>query len=157
MKLFIMRHGEAEAHAATDAQRRLTERGRVETSALLERYQEVLGDISELWASPYIRAQQTAEIVTQHVPSLAQSHTSPLLVPDGNLRVLLKALEEAMHTDPTRQIILVSHQPLVGTLVDSLAGLEPGAYRMGTSALACLEFDFLAPGCSNLMWLHQPN
>ena len=63
MKLWVLRHGQAEARAATDAQRPLTETGRQEALRMGEHLQ---GETLEvILASPYLRAQQTAELVRQ--------------------------------------------------------------------------------------------
>ena len=55
-----------------------------------------------------------------------------------------------------QSIALVSHQPLVGTLIDDLGGFECGRYRMGTAALASLSCDPMAALCCTLDWLIHP-
>ncbi|MGH1487626.1 MAG: phosphohistidine phosphatase SixA [Cellvibrionaceae bacterium] len=149
MFVFIMRHGEAAAGADSDAARELTDSGRQDVMDMIERCQAELANIDEIWASPYVRAQQTAMIAADKLgKSLV---TQNWLTPTDNTDNVLTSLREAEKT-----ILLVSHQPLVGTLVDRFADLEPGRYRMGTSAIACVETEFLVYGCGELRWLHQP-
>ena len=63
MKVWILRHGEAQAHARTDAERNLTEQGRAEA---LRSAAHLIGQpIDAIFASPYVRAQQTAQLVRE--------------------------------------------------------------------------------------------
>jgi len=145
-----MRHGEAQTSADTDAQRELTAQGIEDIEQMAADYASELQAVDVIWASPYVRTQQTAKIVANRLskPVVTQS----FLPPSGNPIDTLAALE----THRNRTVLIVSHQPLVGILVDGLAGLEPGRYRMGTGALAHLTTQVYANGCCELKWLHQP-
>lgn len=152
MHVFFMRHGEAVTQAESDAARNLTDAGRSDVRATVNRSLEepMFGDvIDEIWCSHYVRAQQTAELVASIIgkPVTVKDGLSPTDNPDN----LLHELRESEKT-----ILVVSHQPLLGTIVDRLAGLETGRYRMGTSALAAIETELMAYGCGELKWLHQP-
>ncbi len=60
MKIFILRHGEAEHFANTDAERQLTPRGRTESEAVARACKEQgFAQFDKVLVSPYIRAQQT--------------------------------------------------------------------------------------------------
>lgn len=153
MHIFLMRHGEAVTStvtdAATDAVRPLTERGASDVLAMVERVGTSLAAIDTIWASPYLRAQQTAALVAKRLHKPV--HSVPELVPSVDPAVVLERLSCIEET-----LLLVGHQPLIGILVDRLAGLEPGRYRMGTAAIANIQGDILAPACGELNWLHQP-
>jgi phosphohistidine phosphatase SixA len=154
VNVFIMRHGEAESVAKTDMQRELTREGREDVEQMSTSYRDELSQVDIIWASPYLRAQQTAELMSAQLltrPSTPVT-TQPFLPPNGNPRDVLAELES--HRDQT--VLIISHQPLVGVLVEALAGLEPGRYRMGTGSLACLSTEVYAKGCCELRWLHQP-
>jgi phosphohistidine phosphatase SixA len=150
LTLFVLRHGEAEFHLGSDASRPLTLRGMAETRAILTASLAELRQVTAIYASPLRRAQQTAAIAAELLG--LPVHTLELLSPDGNPQEVMALCEQ--QTQQT--LLLVSHQPLVGHLLDTLAGLEPGRQLMGTSALACLAADVLAPGCADLRWLRQP-
>ncbi len=150
MKLFVMRHGEAEPHAATDSARQLTDSGRADIVQMATDYADDLAAVDVIWASPYVRAQQTAQLLSLQFQR--DVITQDFLPPGGNPLDVLGALEA--HKDQT--VLIVSHQPLVGTLLDGLACLEPGRYRMGTGSLAYVSTDIYANGCCELRWLHQP-
>jgi len=151
VQLFIMRHGEAEPRAESDSQRELTDQGRQDIAQMVQRYSSDLAAVDVIWVSPYVRAQQTAEIVSGvlEVPIITQS----CLPPNGNPADVLDMLQNI----DEQTVLMVSHQPLVGVLVDDLAGLESGRYRMGTGSLANIQTDVYAKGCCELLWLHQPN
>ena len=151
MRIFILRHGEAEHNTRPDSNRQLTPRGIMETEAILDRQLEHLKSVKDIWASPYVRAQETASLVQKRLPHL-QIQTTDLLVPESNPIRLANALEAANE----ESVILVSHQPLVGVFLDWIAGLEPGCQRLGTSALVMLETDVVAGDCAELRWVVQP-
>lgn len=150
MNVFIMRHGEAEAHSATDMQRQLTPQGRADIAQMMDSHRNDLVNVEVIWASPYMRAQQTAQIAAESlgVPVVHQN----FLPPNGNPDDVINALQE--HREQV--VLMVTHQPLVSILVDGLAGLETGRYRMGPGALACLSTTVYANSCCQLQWLHQP-
>ena len=91
MKLWVLRHGEAESHAPSDAQRNLTERGREE---VLHSAAHLIGQpISAIIASPYVRAQQTAQLVREALGFVPEIRTVSWLTPDGNPLQVLEKLD----------------------------------------------------------------
>lgn len=70
MKIYIMRHGEAQQFAPSDAQRALTDRGRHESEAVARACvnQRGVKGFDLVLVSPYLRAQQTWELLTDHFP-----------------------------------------------------------------------------------------
>jgi len=158
MPLFILRHGEAHSFAATDAERALTELGREQVEQTLLASLSDMADVDCIYASPYVRAQQTAEIASRllRLPII----TCDQLVPDSPRSDLVRLIESLQHDllDDGVKVtpLLVSHQPLVGGFVDWLCGLEYGRHVMGTSALAGLDVDVIAGGCGSLNFMRQP-
>ncbi len=67
MKIFIMRHGEAEHFADSDAARQLTQRGRIESETVARACKEQgFAQFDKVLVSPYIRAQQTWQETSVH-------------------------------------------------------------------------------------------
>lgn len=153
MELFLLRHGEAVSSAPRDQDRALSERGRQEVATIIESAKSDLANIEQVFVSPYLRAQQTLEIA-RSILDIPQSHVtaSDALTPCGDPRLLFPLLER---TKPT-STLFVTHQPLVGSFLDYICGLEPGRYSMGTSALAAIDYEVLGPGVCDLRWLKQP-
>jgi phosphohistidine phosphatase len=154
MKLFILRHGQAETFAASDAARQLTESGREEVRGVVRKSAEVLAEVKRIWVSPLLRAQQTADVVLE-VLGDRRRETSDLLLPESTpLHVLDKLTAEVAKGQSTGDsYLLVSHQPLVGELVNGICGKPNGYYPMNTGALAHLDLDVPALGCGQLVWL----
>jgi len=151
MKLFLMRHGEAEFNLNNDAQRQLTDVGRANVREIVLRDKAELSHIDTIWVSPYVRAQQTAQIVQEVLDQPVHCVIQSFLKPSADPHSVFNELQEK-----DLSILLVTHQPLIGTMVNLLAGLEPGRHRLGTAALACIELEVVAPACGELNWLHQP-
>ncbi|MBV4454679.1 MULTISPECIES: phosphohistidine phosphatase SixA [Pseudomonas] len=149
MKVWILRHGEAEGHAPTDAERNLTEHGRAE---VLRSAAHLIGQpLGAIIASPYVRAQQTAHLVREALGFDADIRTVPWLTPEGNPSQVLENL------DSDDNVLLVSHQPLVGSLISFLQhGHQRQPQPMYTASLAELEGDFPLAGLMSLVSVRNP-
>jgi phosphohistidine phosphatase len=151
MKLWILRHGEAQNRARTDAERELTDNGRAE---VLSTAASLMGQpLRWIIASPYVRAQQTAELVRQALGFSEAVVTVPWLTPDSDPRKVLDNLD----LYASDNVLVVSHQPLVGSLIGlavhaSLQQAEP----MHTASLAELEADFPLAGAMELVGVRHP-
>nr|WP_189672250.1 phosphohistidine phosphatase SixA [Pseudomonas sp. SWRI18] len=144
-----MRHGEAEGQAPTDAERNLTEQGRAE---VLRSAAHLIGQpLGAIIASPYVRAQQTAHLVREALGFAADIRTVPWLTPEGNPLQVLEKL------DSDDNVLLVSHQPLVGSLISFLQhGHQRQPQPMYTASLAELEGDFPLAGLMSLVSVKNP-
>ena len=149
MKVWILRHGEAQAHARTDAERNLTEHGRAEVSRSAA---HLIGQpLGAIIASPYVRAQQTAQLVRDVLGFQPEIRTVPWLTPDGDVQRVLEKL------DSDDDVLLVSHQPLVGNLISFLQhGHQRQPQPMYTASLAELEGDFPLAGLMSLVGVKNP-
>lgn len=154
MQLFVLRHGHAEPQQTSDEVRNLTLAGRREVAIMAARSARDLQLVQQVWVSPLLRAQQTAEIVAAELKKCAVNFTlstSDLIVPEANPALLFDALQFA-HCEA---ILLVSHQPLVGHFIDVFCGSYPGFHDMSTSSMACIDYDVAAAGLGKLRWLRH--
>jgi phosphohistidine phosphatase len=150
MNIYILRHGQAEPQKTIDEARELTEKGRLDTARVINRRLADLHAVTQIWASPLVRAQQTAHITAHYFPTL-NVMTSDLIIPDANPYGVMEWLQSFERIN--QSILLVSHQPLVGELVNKLCGKPAGFYSMGTSSLAAIRASVVATGMGELMWL----
>jgi phosphohistidine phosphatase len=150
MRLYIVRHGEAERQVTTDEARALTPRGREDVDALWRALAGKGVRPARLVSSPYVRALQTADIIAGHFPGVARAELG-LITPDGEPVRALAALEQAGAADGWT---LVSHMPFVDLLCSALT--DGQRYGFAVGAVACVELEALAPGCGRLLWLRAP-
>lgn len=151
MRLWLLRHGQAEPQAASDAARELTAHGRQEVQQAAA---QLLGrPLTAIMASPYVRAQQTAELVRLELGFSGSVQTLSWLTPDSDPRDALKYLDERERAE----VLLVSHQPLIGALGGLLVyGHRQEPLPMRTASLAELEGDIPAAGLMELLALIHP-
>lgn len=151
MRLWVLRHGQAEPHAATDAKRPLTEFGRQEVLGMVQRLLQEPPDV--ILASPYLRTQQTAELVREQLSMRRAVVTVDWATPDGDPLAVLDHIAERSEAN----VLLVSHQPLVGQLLSlAVEGHRQAHYPMPTAGLACLDMTLPAAGTAVLMELSNP-
>ncbi|MGK9064001.1 phosphohistidine phosphatase SixA [Stutzerimonas chloritidismutans] len=151
MKLWLLRHGEAEPRARTDAERNLTETGRAEVRSSAEALREA--PLHAILASPYARAQQTAEIVRQVIGFEGAIETVPWATPDSDIGEAMLYLDRRSE----RTLLLVTHQPFVGALGGWLVnGHRETPLPMATASLAELDGEEIAAGLMHLKDLKHP-
>lgn len=160
MKVYIMRHGDAattrEAGVTSDAERPLTDLGRQEV-ALMARVLERLGVEPDLiLASPLVRAQQTARIVSEHFGSRTDVTTTVELAPGGSLAGVLAQI---LRQGRPAETVITGHMPGVGMLAGYLLwNAREAAIGFRTAGICRIDLpdDNPAPGYGNLRWLIPP-
>ena len=144
------RHGEAVPYGSCpDSERALTEHGRKE--ALSSAAQLIGQPLTAIYASPYLRAQQTAQIVREALGFEPEIRTVDWLKPESDPDKVTDQLVSVSN------VLLVSHNPLVGNLLSYLqhgAGHPPE--KVGTAGLAELESPELLIGSMTLNSLKHP-
>lgn len=156
MDVFVLRHGQAEPQRTTDEARNLTQKGRMDVAASAKNSLEELIGIKEIWASPLVRAQQTAEIVQAILRENGVSveiKTTSLIEPESNPKAFFQKLEE----ESVSSVLLASHMPFVGEFLDVFCGSARGSFMMATSSLAKVACEIPAAGLGDLCWLRHVN
>ncbi|WP_181297385.1 phosphohistidine phosphatase SixA [Pseudomonas sp. Q2-TVG4-2] len=151
MRLWLLRHGEAEPKARTDAERNLTDAGRLEVERAAAHLQG--RSLQAILVSPYQRAKQTAEIVRQTLGFTGPVETVPWLTPETDPADAMLYLDRRAE----QQLLLVTHQPFVGALGGWLvSGHRESPLPMATASLAELDGEYLAAGLMQLVGLQHP-
>lgn len=149
MKLWVLRHGEAEPYARRDAERELTGRGRDQVRRSTAHL--VGKPLDRIWVSPYVRAQQTAALVCEVLGFTGELKTVPWLTPDSEPKYSASLLPDDGH------VLLVSHQPFVGDLISLLQfGHLRQPQPMQTASLAELEGEWPLAGSMTLLGVVNP-
>ncbi|MCC1497581.1 phosphohistidine phosphatase SixA [Alcanivorax sp. 1008] len=150
MRLYIVRHGEAEGQTTTDQARALTQRGREDVAQLWQALSQRGVTPSKLITSPYVRARQTADIIAMSFPQVARGEMSSI-TPDGEPA---QVIEELIALRADDGWTLVSHMPFVDLLCGVL--VDGQRYPFPVGAVACVDVDVMAPGGGRLLWLRSP-
>ena len=143
MQLLIMCHGEAGWHTL-DQERELTEAGRLGVAEVAARIAESPWRPNLIWSSPYVRARQTAAIVSEILNCPVEEKM--FITPDDDPGECLDALIEH-HESP---LLIVSHMPLVGGLATLLVDAHRRGIPFMTSQAVMLDMPVVGPGCADL-------
>ncbi len=148
MKLYIMRHGQAESWASSDAERALTEFGQQQVQSAAMQLQGV--PLTGILASPYLRARQTADIVRQTVAG-PEIIISDNITPDASPAEAIESLPDSGNW------LLVAHMPLVSRLTGLLTeGRVNYGLSFSTAMVAELEMEFPAADFAILKRVFTP-
>ncbi|EAS0613279.1 phosphohistidine phosphatase SixA [Salmonella enterica] len=152
MQVFIMRHGDAALDAASDSVRPLTPCGCDESRLMANWLKGQKVDIERVLVSPFLRAEQTLDVVGDCMNLPAQVDVLPELTPCGDVG-LVSAYLQALTNEEIGSVLVISHLPLVGYLVSELCpGETPPMFT--TSAIANVTLDVSGKGTFN--WQMSP-
>ncbi|MBL4606707.1 MAG: phosphohistidine phosphatase SixA [Pseudomonadales bacterium] len=154
MNLYIMRHGMAEPyHAKPDAERLLVPEGETQALSVATQWKQSSPSLDYIIASPYKRAQKTAQIVMETLVFSGELLTNPLVTPDGKVLEVAKSLDQFSPAD----ILLVSHMPLVSDLLAYLTSGDGRSYGgLMTAQLVHLRGEHIAQGCMDVEQILYP-
>ncbi len=145
--------------AASDRERELTERGRIENLLVAKQFASKHPDpgpeIDLALCSPYIRARQTADDLQSVLGQLRFNETDSL-TPDSDVQKLLSLLDDLAESTNVNSVLLVGHNPLFSDLFSLLVDGEMNRRQMGTSNLVCLESKVVAPGFADMRYMLVP-
>ncbi|MEY3963955.1 MAG: hypothetical protein RLZZ106_1210, partial [Cyanobacteriota bacterium] len=117
-----------------DALRPLTPAGRERTTAVLQRLRQLELGGQRLLSSPLLRARQTAELAVAAglAPAL---ELASALEPEADPWPLLH------WPAGVQRLVLVGHEPDLGSLAAALIGAAPGAVLLKKAGIALLQID----------------
>lgn len=151
MKLFLLRHGEAERTAPSDFDRTLTGQGEADSTNVGLFCAKANIYFTHIFVSPITRAKQTARLVAEQLPPAPIEETE-FLTPGTDPKNLFNLLRS--FTSESR-ILCVTHEPFASTCISTLiSGTESSHIIMKPASLACVETD--GPpvrGNGKLLWL----
>ena len=155
-QIYLVRHGVAEDVSSTgaDFDRALTATGRLQMQAAAVGLGRLGVQPSFLLASPYVRAQETAEVLAEQ---LHPDHrgTWDELGCGGDSDAVLRKIKAL---DPGQHVMLVGHEPDMGLLLSlSLTGTTDGFWsHFRKGAVACLSAgQSLSQGRARLEWFES--
>lgn len=154
MNLYLLRHGEAERHVSRDAERQLTDKGRSDLEKIGQFILQRELAIDLIVTSPYKRAQQTTTIITNSLGLSQPILTNSILEPDESPQAVIKWI----NTLPQQDILLVSHQPLLGLIISFLlTGHLQAPLEISPGTLVALSAEVMQAGAASLQTICAPN
>lgn len=138
MKLYFLRHTEA-LDGMDDGARPLSDDGRSDARKLGQFLKRNGIEFDAAYASPLVRARETAEIVLQQTGGAKTVRLE--LVEEMTNGTSAAAFQSWLSQLPTaRHVLLVGHEPTISERVRRLLGIvRPDALGMAKGALACVE------------------
>ncbi|HEX7524369.1 MAG TPA: histidine phosphatase family protein [Candidatus Deferrimicrobium sp.] len=152
MRIYLVRHSEAvdRVPPMPDAARYLSARGRVSFREMARRFRDAGGLPSRIFTSPFLRAVQTAEILSETLRYDGEVVVDSRLAPGFDVSKLIAVLDDC---PSEREIAFVGHEPDMGGLLTRLLSL-PQQYAMRKGAIAALDLPIAGdPLRVDLAWL----
>lgn len=156
MNLYLIRHAiaEEESPSGEDSQRELTDKGAKKMRIIAKGLRTLGVEFDLILSSPYIRAVQTAEILSE-VFKKKKFVLSDHLMPAGDMDLLIAEINEKYTVD---SLAVVGHEPYLSTLVSLLtAGGAPVEMTFKKGGVCYLSTDDLHhTHKATLEWLLTP-
>lgn len=140
MYIYIMRHGDAETFAASDAERALSQMGHDDSLKVAQACKDSgQTDFDLVLVSPYLRAQQTWQTIAP-LFTAEKVEDCEDITPYGDSENVVDYVCALAETQFLENILLVSHLPLVGYLTaDFVTNIPPPMFP--TSGMVCIDYD----------------
>jgi len=152
MRIYLVRHSEAvnRVPPMPDAARYLSARGRLSFREMARRFRDAGGLPTRILTSPFVRAVQTAEILSETVRYDGEIVLDPRLSPGFDVAELNAVLDGSPRE---REVAFVGHEPDLGAILTSMLSLPQG-YAMRKGAIAALDLPIAGdPLRAGLAWL----
>jgi phosphohistidine phosphatase len=152
MRIYLVRHSEAvdRVPPMPDAVRYLSARGRLSFREMAHRFRDAGGLPTRIFTSPFIRAVQTAEILSEAVRYDGEIVVDPRLSPGFAVAGLIAVLDGCPRE---REIAFVGHEPDLGGILTRMLSLPQG-YSMRKGSIAALDLQIAGdPLRAGLAWL----
>lgn len=152
MRIYLVRHSDAvdRVPPMPDADRFLSARGRVSFREMARRFLDAGGHPTRILTSPFIRAVQTAEILSETLRYDGEVVVDPRLSPGFDVPGLSAVLGGCPRE---REIAFVGHEPDLGDILSRLLSLPQG-YAMRKGAIAALDLSIAGdPLRAGFAWL----
>ena len=159
MNLYIIRHAiavdEGTPEYGDDSQRPLTDKGRKKMRQIAKGLRALGVGFDLILSSPYVRANETAEILADVFKMKKKIEFSEHLIPMGNPDLLIAEMNEKYSVD---SIALVGHEPqlthLISLLVAKNAGVDMTLKKGGVCSLSADDLHHARQ--ATLEWLLTP-
>ena len=151
MKIHIVRHAEAidRSSVLPDGHRYLTCRGRTRFRRVAATLRKWDIDPDLIITSPLIRAVQTAEILAETLRFAGELSVHPPLATDFSMA---RFRELVASVDQAKELVIVGHEPDLGTLVGDLLDQSPCTLMKG--GVVSIKFKPSSPEhATTLLWL----
>jgi phosphohistidine phosphatase len=142
MRLYLLRHAEAQPYQRDDFSRHLTENGMDQAKRVREflASHEILPDL--ILTSPVTRARETAEIVSGKLGCALT--LAPWIACGMNPEVALGELQSYARLD---SLMIVGHEPDFSALIAALIGLENSlSINVTKASLTAIDVARVTPG-----------
>ena len=151
MRFFLLRHGDAPFDSAR-GERALSDQGARQIRRVLERHGANLQSLDLILCSPVLRARQSLRVLTECLNYRGELIFEDVLRSESSVA----AVEACVDRLQVTSLLLLSHQPLIGKMLDYLADESGLGWSMSTGTLACLDGIAFGRGAGELQWLTHP-
>ena len=152
MRIYLLRHGDAEDHASSgrDFDRRLTSEGIERMRAEAEGMRRLELSFDQILTSPLLRARETAEIVAETLqlpPPVLENRVASAAFRLGTLQTILQEQPK------NGKLLFVGHQPDMSEIIHAVTG---GLADVKRGGFAGIELHRFGPPAGILLFLMTP-
>ncbi len=151
MLIYLFRHGDA-PYDSSCGERSLSAQGETDTRQVVQQHIDVLSQLQLVLCSPTLRARQTLKVLTDTLNYQEALLFEDALRSEGHIN----AVEYCVETLDVERVLLLSHQPLIGQILEYLTDKPGIGWSIDTSSLACLNTITFGRGCAEMQWLTHP-
>ena len=160
MLIYLIRHAIAverePSGLSSDRARPLTSKGIQKMQRIARALRRLGVSPGEIWSSPFVRARQTAEILSENLETMPAVALVDSLIPGDPADTVIVELRSSQQR--LESIALVGHQPDLGELAGKLLGTPRGTtLQIKKGGVVCIRIaDLQPPLTGELCWMATP-
>jgi phosphohistidine phosphatase len=165
LKYYLLRHAHCTDGPDMDPDRTLTPLGEEQCKAVRKFLKDLGVEFDLVLSSPFMRAVDTAELVTKDLPDAMLPQLEPIGTPEEAWKAIRKAAKDhGVKDDPDHppRILIVTHSPLIRKLLAAICfAFDPGFNIFSHASMALVNTNHLEPiegdkAMTGLRWFLTP-
>ncbi|MDB5034644.1 MAG: putative phosphohistidine phosphatase, SixA [Chlorobi bacterium] len=155
MLIYLMRHGIAEETSSQgDAGRELTQQGTLRTAMVAKGLHKAGLTFDRIISSPYLRARQTAEIVSRITGHDQEILFDQRLLPQGRYPDVSDLIKE---NNDIGSLLLTGHEPSMGGFISGICAGGQLSVDVKKASVTAIELYRFSPSVTgSLLWMLPP-
>ncbi len=155
MRLYLLRHGDAPFDDSC-GERVLSAKGALQTAKVAGGRAEELQQLSHIICSPSRRARETFSVLSDQLQLSVELLFDDCLRTESSVSRVETFIDRLTGEQSVNAILLITHQPLIGSLFRYLLDRADDHTFLGTSNLVAVQLIAFGRGCGELCWIDTP-
>ena len=149
MIIYLLRHGDA-PYDAKECERSLSSQGKIDTQNVIRQHLSELAKLQLIVCSTTLRSKQTLQVLSDMLDYPGEVLLSNMLCSSGKVSAVQACINQLIGSRNLESVLLLSHQPLIGDILEYITDQKGLSWSMNTSTFAAIDAASFSRGFGRL-------